>query len=611
MLGNRAILNFLKQRLWEQKRWVLASFVFAVLTVLIQVLQNNLAKNYFDDALDTKDMSALMKICTALIIYFLIEGLVTYFHRFFLRYGTENMVRNLRKEVFDRFLVMSQAQYANYTSGRAVNHTISDVMVISSGLHIIADLIQSPLTIIGMMGYLFYLNWKLTLVCLIAIPLIGLVGKALGGSARRNQERIQNVLESLSNHIIESIRGLRTAHAFNQTPRLKKEFGSRIDQSFNHYVKLAKIEEVVAPLTKWVTSWIGAALLAVGGYLVIADAPLAAAGDPRAFTSGALIAYLMAAGRIQQPLRQLNLVNIRFQQVLAAASRIYEVLNHKLDSVGEAQEGLLKRDAPEKPPQVKPDFCLEYKDVSFSYPSREDEEDTQTPLALSNVSFKLKMGEKIALVGRSGSGKSTLSLLAMRFLDPSQGEIFLADKPLRQWDMEDLRSHFSYVSQDVYLFNRSLRENMLFAKSNASDTEIWDALEKAHISEFVRSLPKGLDTRTGEFASSLSGGEKQRIAIARAFLRDSPLLILDEATSQLDAHSEAAVQKALDKLLVGRASIIIAHRLTTVREANRVFVMENGRIIEEGAPKELIEASGGAFAELWKTQVEGASRQPS
>jgi ABC-type multidrug transport system fused ATPase/permease subunit len=163
------------------------------------------------------------------------------------------------------------------------------------------------------------------------------------------------------------------------------------------------------------------------------------------------------------------------------------------------------------------------------------------------------------------------------------------------------------VSQDVYLFNRSLRENLLFAKSDANDSEIWNALEKAHIEDFVRSLPKGLDTQTGEFASTLSGGEKQRIAIARAFLRDSPFLILDEATSQLDAHAEAAVQKALDQLLDGRASIIIAHRLTTVRESHRVLVMDKGRIIEEGSPKDLISNTSGAFAELWKTQVEGVS----
>jgi subfamily B ATP-binding cassette protein MsbA len=607
MLGNRAILNFLKQRLLEQKRWILASFVFAGLTVSIQILQNNLAKNYFDQALNIKDLSALTQICVALIGYFLIEGLVTYFHRFFLRYGTENMVRNLRKEVFDRFLVMSQAQYANYTSGKAVNHTISDVMVISQGLHIIADLIQSPLTILGMLGYLFYLNWKLTIVCFAAIPLVGLVGKVLGSSARRNQGRIQSVLESLSNHIIESIRGLRTAHAFNQTPRLKKEFSDRIDESFRHYVKLAKIEEIVAPLTKWVTSWIGAALLGVGGYLVIADAPRALAGDPRAFTSGALIAYLMAAGRIQQPLRQLNQVNVRLQQVLAASARIYEVLTQKLDPVGEAQAALIKKEARQNFQYSKQDLVLEYRDVSFRYPSREDGNISENPLALSKISFRLNMGEKIALVGRSGSGKSTLSLLAMRFLDPSEGQILLAGRPLPNWSIEELRAHFSYVSQDVYLFNRSLRENLLFAKSDANDSEIWNALEKAHIEDFVRSLPKGLDTQTGEFASTLSGGEKQRIAIARAFLRDSPFLILDEATSQLDAHAEAAVQKALDQLLEGRASIIIAHRLTTVRESHRVLVMDKGRIIEEGSPKDLISNASGAFAELWKTQVEGVS----
>lgn len=606
MLGNRTILNFLKQRLWQQKHWLLASFAFALFTVLIQILQNNLAKDYFDQGLKVQDISTLGAICGALVLYFLFEGLVTYFHRFFLRFATENMVRNLRKEVFDRFLVMSQAQYSNYTSGKAVTHTISDVMVISQGLHIIADLIQSPLTIIGMLGYLFYLNWQLTLVCFIAIPLVGLVGKLLGGSAKRNQRRIQNVLESLSNHIIESIRGLRTAHAFNQTPRLQKEFGTRIDESFKHYVKLAKIEEIVAPLTKWVTSWVGAALLGVGGYLVIKDASLAEAGDPKAFTSGALIAYMMAAGRMLQPLRQINQVNIRLQQVIAAAERIYEVLHQKLDSVGLAQSQLLSHPQQIPANNHNPNLSLIFNNVSFRYPSRENDQNQSTPLALKEISFELKMGEKIALVGRSGSGKSTLSLLAMRFLDPQNGQILLNNKALTDWEIESLRSHFSYVSQDVYLFNRSLKENLLFAKPNATDDEIWTALEKAQISNFVRSLPMGLDTKSGEVASTLSGGEKQRIAIARAFLRDAPFLILDEATSQLDAHSEASVQTALNSLLQGRAAIIIAHRLTTIREAHKVLVLENGVIIEQGAPHELLNQNAGAFAELWRSQGIGA-----
>jgi ATP-binding cassette, subfamily B, bacterial MsbA len=605
--SNKQVTRFLKERLYKQKRWLIGSFFFAALTVSIQIAQNQLTKNFFDKGLGPKDWDKVLSICFALVMYFLVEGVLTYLHRYMLRAGAENMVKNLRKEVFERFLTLSQAQYAPYTSGRAVNHIISDVHVICQGLHIIADLIQSPLTIIGMLGYLFYLNWQLTAVCFLALPIVAIVGRVLGRSARRNQSRIQNILERLSNHIIESIRGMRTAHAFNQTTQLRDEFDEKLGESYRLYLKLATIEELVAPLTKWVTSWVGALLIGCGAYFVIRDSSLAAAGDPHAFTIGALISFLMAAGRIQQPLRQLNQVAIRLQQTYASAERISDVLSEPLDVVSQSQEKILRSGESQASTRVRlyDDATLKFDDVSFRYVSRES--DGSNPLALRNVNLELSPGKRIALVGRSGSGKSTLSLLALRFLDPVQGRVLLGDKASTDWDLRAYRNHFAYVSQDVYLFNRSLKDNLLFANPSASEADIWRALENAHIAEFIRGLPRGLETHTGEFAATLSGGEKQRIAIARAFLKNAPILILDEATSQLDAHSEAGVQRALHELLVGRSALIIAHRLTTVREVNEVLVMEQGRVVERGEPRRLLENADGAFSELWKAQVEGAS----
>jgi ATP-binding cassette, subfamily B, bacterial MsbA len=605
---NRDLVKFLKDRLWQQRRWIFGSLIFASLTVGIQILQNQLTRNFFDKGLDEKNWNQVISICIALIIYFFIEGLVTYLHRYLLRIGTESTVKGLRKEVFDRFLILSQSQYAPYTSGRAVNHIISDTTVISNGLHIIADLIQSPLTILGMLGYLFYLNWQLTLVCLLALPLVALVGKLLGGSARRNQGRIQGMLEKLSNHVIESIRGLRTAHTFNQTSQLQNEFQDKLDESYRYYLKLARVEEIVAPLTKWVTSWVGAVLIGFGAYFVIKDAPAAATGDPRAFTTGALVAFLMAAGRLQQPLRQLNHVHVRLQQVFASAERICGVLHEELDQVSLAQKKILETDSQVQKINLNTRLnpkatSLCFQNVNFRYPQREGEAALDSnPLALKDISFELRTGQRVALVGRSGSGKSTLSLLAMRFLDATQGSILLNGKEAREWDLNAYRNHFTYVSQDVYIFNRSLKENLLFANSSATEEQMWEALEKAHIKNFVEKLPRGLETRAGELAGSFSGGEKQRFSIARAFLKNAPFLILDEATSQLDAHAEASVQKALSELLIGRSALIIAHRLATVRDCDRVLVMESGSVIEEGSPQTLLQSPDGAFSTLWKTQ---------
>lgn len=601
-ISGTVVRGFLKEKLWHQKKWILGSLFFALITVTVQIMQNTLAKSFFDDGVLPHDTSNLVKICLALVIYFLIEGLVTYCHRFFLRIGTEGIVKETRYEVFERLLVFSQSKMAHLNSGKAVNHIISDVSVISSGLHIIADLIQSPLTIIGMLGYLFYLNWQLTLVCFVAIPLVALVGKALGASAGRNQARIQKALEQISMHIIESVRGLKTAHAFNQTSKLQNEFEDRLNDSYKHYVKLARVEEVVAPLTKWVTSWIGAAIIGFGGYLVIQDAPLAEAGDPKAFTAGALIAFLMAAGRIQQPLRQLNQVNVRYQQVFVAAQRICRILHEKLDALSEDQQSILNLKVVEhKPLETAPEIV--FQNVGFTYPARDQDGEQINKPALSNINFTIKPGEKIALVGRSGSGKSTLSLLALRFLDPGTGNIFMGDKKSIDWPLEKYRQQFSYVSQDVYLFDRSVRENLFFAAPAGTDEEMFEALEKAHVLDFIHSLPAGLDTQLGESASTLSGGEKQRIAIARAFLRNAPILVLDEATSQLDAHSEEGVQLALKDLMAGRSAIVIAHRLSTIREMDKVLVMDSGQIIEEGTPDRLIQDESSHFFSLWNKQM--------
>lgn len=597
--------RFLKAKLLKQKKWLIGSVVFALLTVGVQVAQNQLLKEFFDNALKSRNWDKVLSISATLVLYVLVEGILTYFHRYVLRAGSENMVRSLRKEVFQRFLTFSQAQYAPYTSGRAVNHIISDVHIISQGLHIVADLIQSPLTIVGMLAYLFYLNWQLTLICFIAIPLVGVVGKALGASARRNQGRIQGVLERLSDHIIESIRGIRTAHAFNHTPLLDNEFSTKLNESYRYFLKLASIEELVAPITKWITSIVGALILIAGAYFVFRDTAAAQAGDSRAFTEGALFSFMMAAGRMQQPLRQLNQVVVRLQQTMASGERIYEVLNEKLDDVSHAQEKILATREVLAPRSTHHEaVTLKFDNVSFRYATRE--ETGSNPLALKNVSLELAPGKRIALVGRSGSGKSTLSLLAMRFLDPTQGCVVLGGKPSNEWDLRAFRDHFAYVSQDVYLFNRSLKDNLLFANPISTDADIWRALENAQIADFIRQLPRGIDTHAGEFASTLSGGEKQRIAIARAFLKDAPILILDEATSQLDAHAEAGVQRALHQLLVGRSALIIAHRLTTVREVNEVLVMDQGRVVERGEPRRLLEDAEGAFSELWKAQVEGA-----
>jgi subfamily B ATP-binding cassette protein MsbA len=586
---DREILQFIWERVAQNFRWILFSFLFAACGALVQVSTAALVKKLLDEAFLPKDLSKLTLFCFAIVALFLFDGATDFAHRFCLRTAAERTIRTIRRELFDRFLVRSAEATQSSSSGQAVTHVISDTTVIGLGLHVVADLLKEPLTLLALIGYILWLNWHLAAVCVLGLPLIGLIGKTLGRSARRNQSRIQHSIDKITSHISETLGGLRTAHSFGQTPMLREEFKGQVDTAYGYLMRLARVEEAVGPLTKWFGSWVGAGLLFAGGWFVIR-------GD---MTHGEIVSFMTAAGLLQQPLRQLNTVNVRLQQVIAAGKRIRDTLNIPLDPIGESQQKLLTTGTvnyfvPDVPP------VLEFHDVYYRYPA--DSNGQSRDYALKNISFQILPGSKVAMVGRSGSGKSTLSLLAMRFLDPTSGSITMGKKAAHLWNLGEYRAHFGYVSQDVFLFDRSLRDNLKFANSNATDAEILAACEKASVTDLIHKLPGGLDSRLGERAGLLSGGERQRLAIARAFLKNAPLLVLDEATSQLDSLSEAAVQSALTELMRGRTTLIIAHRLSTIKNCDSVLVFEEGQIIERGIPSELMSKQDGKFAQLWAAQ---------
>lgn len=579
--------------LWNEVRphirWILASAFFALGAAVVQIQSAETVKRFIDEALVPKDWNKVIYVCVFIVCLVLFDGVTDFFHRFLLRVAVERTVRDLRKKVFERFLVFSQNQMQSFSTGSIVNHIVMDVFNVSLGLFLLADLIREPIVLLSLLGYLFYLNWQLTLVCLLAIPLVAIIGKVLGRSAKRNQTRYQDSLDHVSNHVLESVSGLRTAHSFGQTAQLNMEFSEKNSKTYNFLIRLARIEELVNPTSKWVASLAGAALFGYGGHLVVGGK----------MSAGDLLAFITAAGLLQQPMRQLANVNVRLQKVIAAGARIYDVVNFELDDLARSQELNLHRfPSPHRLAASAP--LLEFKGVGFQYPASDSSE--KRGWAINNIDLRLEAGQRLALVGRSGSGKSTLSLLAMRFLDPQSGTVNLNHKNARDWDLALYREYFSYVSQDVFLFARSLRDNMLIARPGASESEIWDALEKAHIREFVESLPGKLDSQIGERAASLSGGEKQRFSIARAFLKAAPILVLDEATSQLDAHSEQAIQEAMRDLMKNRSVLIIAHRLATIREADQVAVMEHGRLVEVGSPPLLLDQPQSHFARLWQAQ---------
>lgn len=593
----RSVKSFVWDVMRPHRLWIFLSVFLGWLSAAIQVVQQKFVKTFIDDGLVTKDINKIIPLAILLTVIIFTCGLIDFFHRFLMRLSVERSVRDLRHKVFQRMLIMSEKGSYKINSGKALTHIVSDVYSFGIGMVQATDITREPMVIVFMVIWMFTLNVKLTLFCFFAIGVLPLVGGKLAKSARRNHFRYQESIERISSHTMEAVRGRRTALTFGRQAELLREFIAKSEEAFGFQVRLARTEEAVNPVTKWVTSLVGAVLLVFASILIFR-------GE---LTMGGLISFMLGAGQLQGPLKLLNQANIRIQQFIATGTRLNNLLSEPLDEIGQAQEDLLFVAKTPDAGVIEEFRELTFKNLSFRYPNRESEEASESNLlspALKNIDFTLTRGQKIALVGKSGSGKTTLSLLAMRLMDPESGEILLNGKELKNWDLAELRKYFSYVSQDVFLFQRSLRENFLLSKPQATDAQIFKALEQAAILKFVQSLPKGLDTQIGEMGSTLSGGEKQRLAIARAFLRDSPILVLDEATSQLDSFSEAIVQESLKSLMKNRSVLLIAHRLSTVKEADQVLVFEQGQIIERGRPQELLNNAAGAFSLLWRTQFQ-------
>lgn len=587
-MDSKEIRNFLWEHLRVHKKWLLMSFFFAALLAAAKVWLVKIVQPLIDQGLTGKNFNETVRVAILLVILVFGDGLFSYLHRLTLRTGVERTILDIKNRLFQKILIFSQKQMARLDSGKAVTLLFNDTSVMTQGLHIASDLIRQPLTIVALIGYLFYLNWKLCLVCMIALPIVGWVTKKLGESSRRNQKRIQIALDKASQHSLESIQGLRTAHAFGRIAFLKKEFEEKTYLSYKPTIKQASVQEIIAPISKLLFGGTGALLVMVCGYLT-------ARGQ---MTTGEVISFISAAGLLQDPIRQLNHVHVRMQEVYASTERILNTMNSQADAVSLAQASLLINDTAHRASQSTP-HTLELKNVSFSY---RESSNTDEAKAVNTVSFTLNPGKKIALVGPSGSGKSTISLLTMRYLDPENGQVLLDGRSATEWPVESYRANFSYVSQDVFLFSKTLRENLLFANPEATEEQIWDALDKSQLKTFVESLPEKLDTIIQERALNLSGGEKQRIAIARAILRNAPIVILDEATSQLDIENELLIHQAMNFLVKGKSVIIIAHRLSTVREVDEVIVMNHGKVIERGSPQDLVEQTDSWFSRMWGTQ---------
>ena len=505
---------------------------------------------------------------------FVMRGAGTFVGTYALAYIARQAIHGIRVDLFNKLLNLPVSYFSHSSSGQMLSKLTYNVEQVTEAVtEAVKVALREGLTVIGLFGYMLYMNWKLTLIFLAAAPFIGVVVMIASKRMRRQGRKIQESVGDITDAASEAIKGHQIVRIFGGTEFEQSRFVEASERNRRQFMKMTVTQAINTPVIQFLVA------LALAALMFIAMHPEVMAG----MSTGGFVAFLTAAGLITKPLRLLTDVNSKIQKGIAASEAVFAIL----DTPDEIDSGTRRIDS------VRGD--IELQNLNFSYaPDLEP--------ALNNINLSISANTTVALVGRSGSGKSTLVSLLPRFNDGWEGSLKLDGVPIEECTLESLRAQIALVNQQVVLFNGTIAENIAYgAMANASREEILAAAEAAHVTEFIDRLPKGLDTEIGEGGVLLSGGQRQRIAIARAILKNAPILILDEATSALDTESERHIQAALDEVVKGRTTLIIAHRLSTIEKADMIVVMEHGQIVETGSHAELL-AADGPYAQLHRMQ---------
>jgi ATP-binding cassette, subfamily B, bacterial MsbA len=528
-----------------------------------------LVQTFLKGAFVTKDPRVVWTVPVGIVVLFTLRGVGDYVGNYYPSWVGRQVVKGLRHDVFSHYLRLPTAYLDGQQSGVLLSKLTYNIEQVAAAATTAAiSLISDSLTILGLIAYLFYLNWRLAIFCIIAAPLIGWLMQIANRSFRRYSTRIQNSMGDITRVAKEAIDAHRLIKIFNAEEHQVERFEKANEANRASNMKLARAKSLSNPVVGCIAS------VALAGVLYVAIR-LVFANDMRVDQFWAFLTALML---IPSSLRSLVNIGSPLQQGVAAGQSVFEILDKPTEGAGGVRTIARARGE------------IEFRDVSFEYASEKGG-------VLHDVSFHVQPGETVAIVGRSGSGKTTLVGLVPRFYDVQQGAVFLDGVDVREYRLTDLRSQVSLVSQDVVLFNDTIRNNIAFNATDKTDAEVEAAARAANVMEFIAQQPYGLDTALSDRGQNLSGGQRQRISIARALLKDSPVLILDEATGALDTETERRVQQELTALMRGRTTLVIAHRLSTVEGADRIIVLDRGRIVETGSHRELL-ARGGLYATL-------------